>query len=71
MCSNKFALYALLASMSGCVHNPRIPMPEQCSPIQNAMVCEVPPSIPFPDAGKFLCYRPEQIEPFLEKCGAR
>lgn len=54
-------------------------MPETCSPLPNEIVC---PSQSFffgdehPNpfgirAGGFVCYRPEEIEPFLERCGAR
>lgn len=56
---------------AGCVHGQRIPMPEQCSPLPDKMICANPPSIKFPEAGGFVCYRPEEIEPFLERCGAR
>jgi hypothetical protein len=56
--------------LSSCAHN-RIKMPEQCSPMPGQMICANPPAIPFPAAGGYVCYRPEEIVPFLERCGER
>ncbi len=66
----RFRLCVSLLLLSGCAHV-RLPMPEQCSPLPNEMICAWPPAIPFPQAGEFVCYRPEEIVPFLERCGER
>lgn len=73
----RFAVASLLL-LSGCVHSPRLKMPEQCSPMPDRVVCAEPgATFHFGttglerDAGSFLCYRPEEITPFLENCGAK
>jgi hypothetical protein len=78
--SSRCSRFAALASLlfAGCVHSPRLKMPEQCSPMPDKVVCEEPgATFRFGagglsrDAGGFLCYRPEDIVPFLERCGER
>lgn len=72
----RFAVVSLLLAGSSCVHSPRLRMPEQCSPMPDRVVC-AQDSYQFgskglaPDAGSFVCYRPEEILPFLESCGAK
>lgn len=71
-CSKRFALFALL-NLVGCSHA-KMAMIDTCSPL----ITELGPgsfSIVCPDRtylGKdvtgFMCYRPEDIEPLLEKC---
>lgn len=67
--SLRYALF-VLSFASGCAHSPRIPMPEECSPLPDVMVC-TERTIQYPQAAGYLCFKPEEIEPFLEICGDR
>jgi hypothetical protein len=73
--SMRFTRFALLASslilLSACAGG-KITMPsEYCSPMRgDKLVCNVK-TYGFPDAGGFMCFRPEEIEPFLERYGER
>jgi hypothetical protein len=77
----RLRLLLVLSIASGCA-GPRIRMPEQCSPYEPPAVsleadrrarvsCSRRDDVFFPQAGEFLCYRPEEIMPFLERCGER
>lgn len=74
-----FAALLILILLSSCAHAPRLPMPETCSPMPDHMVCPnksfffgAAKTNPFEiDAGGFVCYRPEEIVPFIEQCGER
>ncbi len=59
----------ILLALSSCA-SPRIKLPEYCSPIGNTMVCESQTYL-FPEASSFMCFKPEEIEPFLNKCGVK
>jgi hypothetical protein len=72
--STRLRLCALASSilrLSSC-SAPKIAMPtEYCSPVRgDKMVCNSK-SLTFPDAGGMMCFFPHEIEPFLERCGAK
>ncbi len=79
MCSSKYALCVLWVSLTACATSPRLPMPETCSPMPSKVVCPGETYLfgqehqnPFGlSAGGFVCYRPADIEPFLEMCGKK
>lgn len=46
-------------------------MPEECSPIPgDKMIC-TERTLTQPQAGRLICYEPDQIMPFLDRCGER
>lgn len=45
-------------------------MPEECSPLPDTMIC-VDKTLHYPEAGGLVCFKPEEIAPFLEQCGER
>ncbi len=58
---------SIMLALSSCA-SPRIPLPVYCSPLSGAVVCEDQTYL-FPDAGGFMCFKPAEIEPFLNRCG--
>ncbi len=68
LCSSlKLCILALSGLVLACA-GPRLKLPEYCSPLPGSVVCEDATYL-FPEAGEFLCFKPEQIEPFLNRCG--
>ena len=68
----------IIAGLMGCVHSPRLVRPETCSPSSEEITCksasyryndEHPNPLDFKNAEGFVCYWPEEVEPFLERCG--
>ncbi len=71
MCSKSSRLsMALLLLLSSCSAAPKLPMPQYCSPVPGRVLCS-DEIIEFPDAGKLMCFKPQEIEPFLERFGKR
>lgn len=68
MRSRLFTIFALVSSFTfgACSHTPLAP-PGFCQPRPDKVLCS-DRTLTYPEASKLRCFRPEEIEPFLERC---